>query len=183
MFVLCEVALNASIQSASNSVAAIQQSSSAQRDAHRVVLSAARKGRSPRMRPSFLRTESNRRWTVAVADVPDELLIEELERLRREGMRAGEVHGDPSRSRVHSLQGMHAAVSEESAAMDESADVSEVTHGAPGLEEEQEWVFARGAILCCRELVRTERTYQERLQDLAHDEVCYIFVVYPLNTV
>lgn len=128
-------------------------------------------GGSPIMRPSFLRTESQRRWTVAVADVPDDLLIEELERLRRLGMRAGEVHGNPSETNAYSLEDMHASMSDECVPVVDSAYASDFNHDAPGHGDDQEWAFARRAMLCCRDLVKTERTYQERLQDLARKQV------------
>lgn len=103
-------------------------------------------------RPSFLRTESNRRWTVAVAEVPDEMFMEELERLRRMGLRAGEVHGSDRHAEKKKTEAGGAAITEE-------------------VEDDSEWIDARRAILCCRELVRTERSYQARLQELADGNV------------
>ena len=37
-------------------------------------------------------------------------------------------------------------------------------------EDETEWKSARRALLCCRELVRTERSYQSRLRQLLAGE-------------
>ena len=135
--------------------------------------------RIPRTRPSFLRTESNRRWTVAVADVPDELLIEEIEYLRRLGMRADELHGNPDRRKMHSLYNLRSSMNGEYEGnhdMEESAEVSSLKHtdtDTTELTEEEEWIYAQRAILCCKELIRTERTYQHRLWELAHNQVGY----------
>ncbi|KAH8120073.1 hypothetical protein DFH11DRAFT_1539299 [Phellopilus nigrolimitatus] len=138
----------------------------------------------PSKRPSLLRTESNRRWTVAVADVPDDLFLEELERLRRMGLRAGEVHSNQNQSaspftppvivgryETHTCVnvGRHSETNwPEKGKMVErnTVIVQEV-----GAEDETEWLHARRAIMCCRELVRTERSYQARLQELADGSV------------
>lgn len=132
-------------------------------------------------RPSFLRSESNRRWTVAVADVPDDMLVAELERLRKMGMRAGEVHGvrPPmplpfSEDMIEMKGGRH-------------GNLKDIENGTATIveevdEDEIEWGFARRAILCCRELVRTERTYQARLQDLYDGNVCNLYFVFISST-
>lgn len=164
---------------------------------------------APIKRPSILRTESNRRWTVAAADVPDDLFIEELERLRRMGLRAVEIHG----ARGSGDGGRAAAAASLEANtdtngnldIDSGADANEESSGnAFGLgntrpeadfdsgdsakkaataavrtnvdleaemKEELDWLHARRAILTCRELVRTEKTYQQRLQELADGSV------------
>lgn len=122
-------------------------------------------------RPSFLRSESNRRWTVAVAEVPDELLVAELERLRKMGMRAGEVHGIRSPT-FFADEGVH---SNSNTARKLKKLDNGTTTVAEEVEDEIEWGYARRAILCCRELVRTERSYQARLQDLADERVCARF--------
>ncbi|THH05228.1 hypothetical protein EW145_g4950 [Phellinidium pouzarii] len=138
-------------------------------------------------RPSLLRTESNRRWTVAVADVPDDLFIEELERLRRMGLRAGDVHGvqdtrdhhmhpvrtlpGPIMSETRSEVPAHRHVNINHSEDSKLADWNTVIVQEVGVEDELEWLSARRTILCCRELVRTERSYQARLQDLADGSV------------
>jgi len=126
---------------------------------------------TPSQRPSFLRSESNRRWTVAVADVPDDMLVAELDRLRKMGMRAGEVHG------VRPL----IPFSGEMMVEGKDGKLKVIENGAATIveeveEDEIEWGFARRAILCCRELVRTERSYQARLQDLFDGNVRILFV-------
>jgi len=40
-----------------------------------------------------------------------------------------------------------------------------------GKEEMEEWLVARKALLVCREIVRTEKTYQEGLDKLQRGEV------------
>ncbi len=96
-------------------------------------------------RPSFLRSESNRRWTVAVADVPDDMLVAELERLRKMGMRAGEVHGVrpqiPFSEEMMIERSKHGKLGENG-----TATIAEEVEA-----DEIEWGFARRAILCCRE--------------------------------
>ncbi len=124
-------------------------------------------------RPSFLRSESNRRWTVAVADVPDDMLVAELERLRKMGMRAGEVHGVrpqiPFSEEMMIERSKHGKLGENG-----TATIAEEVEA-----DEIEWGFARRAILCCRELVRTERSYQARLQDLFDGNVrIFSFIVF-----
>ncbi|OCB86166.1 hypothetical protein A7U60_g6755 [Sanghuangporus baumii] len=134
----------------------------------------------PVKRPSLLRTESNRRWTVAIADVPDDLFIEELERLRRMGLRAGDIHSVcsvshagyalSSRKEAHRGYldgGEHLEVKQTGKLSTPDAVLIQQVD----TEDEMEWLFARRAILCCRELVRTERSYQERLQELADGNV------------
>ncbi|KAL5518732.1 hypothetical protein ACEPAH_415 [Sanghuangporus vaninii] len=131
-------------------------------------------------RPSLLRTESNRRWTVAVADVPDDIFIKELERLRRMGLRADDIHsvcsvshaGYALSSRKEGRRGYldggeHLEVKQ----TEKSSTPDAVLIQQVDTEDEMEWLFARRAILCCRELVRTERSYQERLQELADGNV------------
>lgn len=137
-------------------------------------------------RPSFLRTESNRRWTVAVADVPDDLFIEEFERLRRMGLRVGEVLGQKlsqtslnstmKANAVHAVSDKRSEVEMHDAGHYVTVDQLEKRDSAVvevhlAAEDELEWTHARRAIMCCRELVRTERSYQARLQELADAQV------------
>ncbi|EJD04202.1 uncharacterized protein FOMMEDRAFT_27963 [Fomitiporia mediterranea MF3/22] len=140
------------------------------------------KFRPPVKRPSLLRTESNRRWTVAVADVPDDLFIEELDRLRRMGLRAGDIHGfhnvmqtshtlPPSAAARKGSGGGKNTETLEASQLQRNKSSNTVLVQEIGVEDEMEWLHARRAILCCRELVRTERNYQERLQDLANCNV------------
>lgn len=135
----------------------------------------------PLKRPSILRTESNRRWTVAVADVPDDFFIEELERLRRMGrLHADDLHG------VRTVQAEQVETVEVASIKDghgkwstqvdivkktEREERHSVVMHTISPEEESEWLHARRAILCCRELVRTERSYQARLQELVDGNV------------
>ncbi|KAI5121309.1 hypothetical protein M0805_003776 [Coniferiporia weirii] len=139
-------------------------------------------------RPSLLRTESNRRWTVAVADAPDDLFIEELERLRRMGLRAGDVHGIRNTRHQH-VQSTNASTMEDAygelpmhAISEGHLDINQLEKSKLAerntvviqevdAEDESEWLCARRAILCCRELVRTERSYQARLQELVDGSV------------
>ncbi|KAL5534478.1 hypothetical protein ACEPAG_940 [Sanghuangporus baumii] len=134
----------------------------------------------PVKRPSLLRTVSNRRWTVAVADVPDDLFIEELERLRRMGLRAGDIHS--VRSVSHAGYALSSRKEAHRGHLDDGEHLEVKQTGKPNTpdavliqqvdtEDEMEWLYARRAILCCRELVRTERSYQERLQELADGNV------------
>ena len=143
-------------------------------------------------RPSFLSSESSRRWTVAVAEVPDDLFVEELERLRRMGLRAGELHGvEPKSTYYHSLNSLNtraSTIGPESGQQHllgghmevhepKKANITDSTVVVEefDVEDEMEWIHARRAILCCRELVRTERSYQARLQDLADGNVSISF--------
>ena len=150
-----------------------------------------------------------------MADVPDEILVQELERIRLEGRgrrrRAASSHGHgtlegtvarDSRDAEAIVYGgpsansMEAGVShsgtgssgshgrrtyEDDAASvysdDRSLDSHSPEHGVdddafvdaeenPDPKDDAEWKSARRALLCCRELVRTERSYQARLRQL-----------------
>lgn len=158
---------------------------------------------------------SLRRWTLAMADVPDEVLVQELERLRVEGRgsrkkRKAHGHGGGERAgkagEGESSSNGHAdsvAAADEKALVyggpdeskwreewvklrvegqDESdSDTDGASHTefgehpqsplSPGDEEDDAgWKSARRALLCCRELVRTERNYQSRLRQLLAGE-------------
>ena len=131
-------------------------------------------------RPSILRTESNRRWTVAVADVPDDMFIEEFERLRRMGMRTGEVHGVQAKhshasllmpTRTNDISNEEIEAQAHDAGRHVPTEQTDKEFEVITIEDELEWTHARKAIMCCRELVRTERSYQTRLQELLEEQV------------
>lgn len=128
-------------------------------------------------RPSFLRSESNRRWTVAVAEVPDEIFVEELERLRRMGMRAGELHASSDRLVEQGVPLYARSSARQQDCMSWKVDVSKMALSDSTMavelveEDDLEWIDARRALLCCRELVRTERSYLARLQELVEGNV------------
>ena len=145
-----------------------------------------------------------RRWTLAMADVPDEVLVQELEKLRMGGRgAANSANGSPVRRRrkrssraVESSELGHdddwKMVGEESSSgysADErdpspapstshlnshspSSSNSNQLHSVAHLSslDDHEWKTARRALLCCRELVRTERNYQARLRVLLSGE-------------
>ena len=115
---------------------------------------------------------------MAVADVPEDLLLEELERLRRMGLRAGDIHGVRSVVRAGESYGGEACgetpdrfVREEAKEIRRTSTVNAVYIQQIESEEETDWLYARRAILCCRDLVRTERSYQERLMELVNGNV------------
>ena len=107
---------------------------------------------------------------MAVADVPDDLFIEELERLRRMGLRAGDIHG------IQKSSSANYAIKDSSDRLLDTKRMERMSTQAVlvqeiGVEDEMDWLRARRAILCCMDLVRTERSYQERLQELADSNV------------
>ena len=139
------------------------------------------------------RSMSLKRWTLAMADVPDEVLVQELERIRTEGKgrrwrtasshghdqgtpEGGEtalVYGGPTCGSVgHSnSSGSHDRDHDDDvdSVVSDSFDSHRSAHElgiAPNPREDAEWKTARRALLCCRELVRTERNYQARLRQL-----------------
>lgn len=98
------------------------------------------------------------------------------------GMRAGEVHGIHNAPQTGYTITSTVEKHKVSTNYDTSkrlevkhVERSKVTNAVlvqeVGVEDEMEWLHARRAILCCRELVRTERSYQERLQELADGSV------------
>lgn len=170
------------------------------RDSHRAVPRAR-----PRTRRAARRDNSPntlRRWTLAMADVPDEILIQELEKLRIEGrgatLKEDESPSSTRRSRPRRRRSMMIESSEiehdegwsivypdsESDSSDGDGDASPApsispqdSHSRSGSHHEHppghlvslddlEWKTARRALLCCRELVRTERNYQVCLRQL-----------------
>jgi hypothetical protein len=133
----------------------------------------------PRQHP-----ESNRRWTFAMAmadeDVTDEVLVEQLERMRSGAslhgggidhpfhlslvwMQHSSRHGDspPTRSfsspNVHDMF-LHSYVLPRSQTTD--------------FEDATAWPTVRKALLCCREIVRAEKRYMDELKALINGEVC-----------
>lgn len=126
---------------------------------------------------------------MAVADVPDDLFIEEFERLRRMGLRVGEVLGQKlsqtslnstmKANAVHAVSEKRSEVEMHDAGHHVTVDQLEKHDSAVvevhlASEDELEWTHARRAIMCCRELVRTERSYQARLQELADAQVRHL---------
>lgn len=134
-----------------------------------------------------------RRWTLAMADVPDEVLVQELEKLRMEGRGEGTPKEESKRGRGRRSRAATAEASENGHAEpwranggdeewgsefsgDEDQDpspASSSSHSGSGSQprawsslDDLEWKTARRALLCCRELVRTERNYQARLRQL-----------------
>ncbi|CAL1694549.1 unnamed protein product [Somion occarium] len=179
---------------------------------------------------------SMRRWTLAMTDVSDEVLVQELERLRKESAAAlngrgrvkkkvslsnthvsssesggtgghGEqgtvegkviviekknrrgsgcdfVYGGPSvngasPTRVRSGK-FHVGVHQDDN-LDHLSDGDESEEEEPLSDEEEDdfddssddsdWKIARRALLCCRELVLTERTYQSHLRTLLSGDI------------
>ncbi len=148
---------------------------------------------------------SLRRWTLAMADVPDEVLVQELERFRLEGRgarkrkRAGlSLHGhaegekdekafvyggpDMNGSESSRERKFQVGTGENGEPEDDGEDDDELFEDARSnidqselgslerhsitLQDDAGWKSARRALLCCRELVRTERNYQTRLRQL-----------------
>lgn len=159
--------------------------------------------------------ENMRRWTLAM-DVSDDVLIQELERLRKEGVRGRQrsrtrdsnaegreesirrtsgvefVYGGPSTStsrppaRARSPLG-----SSDRSGMfhlgdkgtnnweldgDESDDDDEDypfsdEEEVMVAEDDSDWKIARRALLCCRELILTERAYQNHLRTLLSGDI------------
>lgn len=130
---------------------------------------------SSETRPSFLRSPSNRRWTLAVSETPENELVEELERLRRIGWALGfqgelvkvkgeeEVkNGDLDMEVVTETNGNVTGRRQES-----NPSSSSIPSNVKWRKEEMEqWLIARKALLVCREIVRTEKTYREGLETL-----------------
>ncbi|OCH96198.1 hypothetical protein OBBRIDRAFT_369213 [Obba rivulosa] len=136
-----------------------------------------------------------------MADVDDEVLVQELDRLRREDVARARVRARPRSMASHSQNG-HSAIREQRRSLlggpesprssdshsrsahfglgsdsDSEDDADETIEEEDGEEDEDDgapvdpadeeaWKTARRALLCCRELVRTERSYQTRLRQL-----------------
>ncbi|EMD42019.1 hypothetical protein CERSUDRAFT_79618 [Gelatoporia subvermispora B] len=143
---------------------------------------------------------ATRRWTLAMADVDDDVLVQELDRLRKE--EAARARGRARRRSVvsnshtgHNMREYHRSTlnwpesprssdghwrdthfgfGSESGSDDEADETIEEEDGEEDDSEdgpvnaadEAAWKSARRALLCCRELVRTERSYQTCLRQL-----------------
>ncbi|KAF8527549.1 hypothetical protein BU17DRAFT_61682 [Hysterangium stoloniferum] len=123
--------------------------------------------------PSFLRTVSNRRWTVAVSDASEEALLAELERLRSVGWGLGwsgelidHAHAHQKRERLSGEVGEKGEPGEGTAEGQEE----EPERCEWGKVETEAWLSARQALMVCREIVRTETTYREGLEKLRRGE-------------
>ncbi|KAH9912166.1 hypothetical protein B0H21DRAFT_774059 [Amylocystis lapponica] len=136
---------------------------------------AARLDRSP--------TATMRRWTLAMSDVSDDMLVQELDKLRKD---TGRVVGTRPVKTGHRSQSGHWHEALSKSMRDQTHSIvygasvqgepqwskggrGRDTRGVPegdDPEAEEEWKTARRALLACRELVRTERNYQARLQEL-----------------
>jgi hypothetical protein len=113
-------------------------------------------------------------------EVTDEVIVEELEKLRtghqmdhhlRSSLPAGRQskHGDfgrPGHSRAMSAPNMGDAVLHPH--VPEKARTLDVNDP----EDAATWRIARSALFCCREIVKTERSYQKELKALIDGEVC-----------
>ncbi|KAH9929674.1 uncharacterized protein B0H18DRAFT_995694 [Fomitopsis serialis] len=135
---------------------------------------------------SFLESDpmAMRRWTLAIADVPDEVLVQELDNLRKgaAAKKARAKSRTPAQSESgHTAEsacstgstepwrpGVHFRLGGASDSEDEGDGEEEevLLEGFENEADEEEWKAARRALLCCRELVRTERSYQTRLREL-----------------
>ncbi|KIP03849.1 hypothetical protein PHLGIDRAFT_129914 [Phlebiopsis gigantea 11061_1 CR5-6] len=142
-----------------------------------------------------------RRWTLAMADVPDDVLVQELEKLRMGGRGVADSASPARKRRKRSSKVGETSelghddddwkmVGEESSSGYSGDELApSPTPSASHLEshsgsspnqlhsvahlsslDDHEWKTARRALLCCRELVRTERNYQARLRVLVSGE-------------
>jgi hypothetical protein len=175
---LASLAWNGVVPSASASSSTFEPSEESlyfsERDAHPPNMKTNR----PRHGP-----EPNRRWTFAMAmadeDVTDEVLVEQLERMRSGASLQGGMdhpfhsslvwmqhssrHGDSPPARSFSSPNVH--------------DAFLHPHVLPrsqttDFEDATAWPTARKALLCCREIVRTEKRYMDELKALINGEVC-----------
>ncbi|KAI0081097.1 hypothetical protein K474DRAFT_1482472 [Panus rudis PR-1116 ss-1] len=153
-----------------------------------------------------------RRWTLAMTDVSDEMLVHELERLRREaGLRGrarvkkkasvhrNEVKASPSNAHVKSPRGSGCDFIYGGPEVEEPQETTSTDHKTSkfhlgqhedddsdgcksdmdddtpptedSLSSSSSWKIARRALLCCRELVLTERTYQTQLRRLLSGDI------------
>ncbi|EPT03510.1 hypothetical protein FOMPIDRAFT_1047046 [Fomitopsis schrenkii] len=144
---------------------------------------------------SFLESDpmAMRRWTLAMADVPDEVLVQELDKLRKNAvarrvrrksrtpLQSDSGHTTESAYSVSPTSpwrpGVHFRLGGDSDSEDEGdgEEDDEVLDGFENDADEEEWKAARRALLCCRELVRTERSYQARLRELMSSQSSHPF--------
>ncbi|TFY61967.1 hypothetical protein EVJ58_g4179 [Rhodofomes roseus] len=158
-------------------------------------LPTSRAAQPNRRSASFLESDpmAMRRWTLAMADVPDEILVQELDKLRKNAV-AKKARGKsrtPAQSESgHTAEsgcstgstspwrsGVHFRLGGDSDS-EEEGDGDEEDEALDGFEndaDEEEWKAARRALLCCRELVRTERSYQARLRELLNAQSSHPF--------
>lgn len=120
--------------------------------------------------------ELKRGWTFAMAmadEVTDEVLVEQLEKMRNgpsshnfspsvAWMQHSSKHGD-STTRTRSISSVHPHP--------HVMDRAHTERINSDLEDAATWRTARRALLCCREMVRTEKRYQEELKALLNGEV------------
>jgi len=171
--------------------------------------------------------ETMRRWTLAMTDVPDEVLLDELERLRKGKLGSGDgqamslptsrgariksmeghndnekwlefgvttrrgkrksmsvsghefVYGGPKRKSKFNIgsvedDGEEDECSDDDACSDVSSTSSEHHHFTQELSpivaspsSDSDWTTARRALLCCRDIIRTERSYLSMLHQLS----------------
>lgn len=128
--------------------------------------------------------ELKRGWTFAMAmtdeEVTDEVLVEQLEQMRN----GTSSQGSATNHQFHpSLAWMQHAPRPEDAARTRSISSPNMHDGSmqpymlgkahsSEVEDATTWPTARRALLCCREMVRTEKRYQEELKALINCEVC-----------
>ncbi|KAL1951162.1 hypothetical protein VTO73DRAFT_311 [Trametes versicolor] len=146
--------------------------------------------------------DAMRRWTLAMADVPDEVLVHHLERLRKEsqalargrlpGRRSAAPsqvgHGDenstldtsdrrssfffggPREMGISTRSPSRARFSVGNFDRELDGDISDDDALSDG-DNEEDWNTARQMLFRCRELVQTERNYQDRLRELASTDL------------
>ncbi|KAF8514739.1 hypothetical protein JB92DRAFT_3142991 [Gautieria morchelliformis] len=112
--------------------------------------------------PSLLHPRSIRRWTLAVFDAPDEQLVEELDRLRNVGWAPG-------------FQGELVRVKNETNNPTRAENQEPDTGLTLEKDELEEWLVARKALMICREIVRTEKSYREGLIKLQRGKVSFVY--------
>jgi hypothetical protein len=118
--------------------------------------------------PSLLHPRSSRRWTLAVFDAPEEQLVEELDRLRNVGWGPG-------------FQGELVRVKSKTDKLTRAENQEPGTGLTLEKDELEEWLVARKALMVCREIVRTEKSYREGLIKLQRGEVSFVaFTAKPL---
>lgn len=155
----------------------------------------ARASQHGRKSASFLESDpmAMRRWTLAMADVPDEVLVQELDNLRKNAavkrarrksrtpLQSDSGHTTESTYSVSPTSpwrpGVHFRLGGDSDSEDEvdGEEDDEALYGFENDADEEEWKAARRALLCCRELVRTERSYQARLRELMNSQSSHPF--------
>jgi hypothetical protein len=127
--------------------------------------------------------ELKRGWSFAMAmadqEVTDEVLVEHLEKMRdstSDGGRKGHQFDPsfvwmqhPSKSERFDCKWSISSPNMNDAYPMDKAHISDTDECH--MEDAATWSTARRALLCCRELVRTEKRYQEELKSLLNGEV------------